>query len=109
MKIEILLLSSIVFTRALRLQKINPDCKCGMRKEFLLGKVNVEKKKQFQIKHPIFFFLLETRIFGGRNAEKNEFPWQVFLEVFEGTKKFTCGGSIISDRSLLVDFQSEFS
>jgi len=44
-----------------------------------------------------------SRIIGGRIAEKNEFPWQVSLQLMEsGVKTHICGGSIISDSWIIT-------
>ena len=73
-----LLYSLLVISDAARVPVRNPNCKCGERQE--------EK------------VLLGTRIFGGKESDPNEFPWQVLLEVSNEEGKFRCGGSLISDR-----------
>ena len=65
-----------MISEAARLAVRNPNCKCGERQEKVLG----------------------TRIFGGREADPNEFPWQVLLEISNEEGKFRCGGSLINDR-----------
>lgn len=44
------------------------------------------------------------RIYGGENADIDEFPWLAMLqyENFRGERKFSCGGSLINNRYVLT-------
>lgn len=44
------------------------------------------------------------RIYGGENADIDEFPWLAMLEFenFRGERKFSCGGSLINSRYVLT-------
>ena len=42
------------------------------------------------------------RIVGGVDAGKNEFPWQVRLQIFTDGHDATCGGSILTRDSILT-------
>ena len=46
-----------------------------------------------------------TRIFRGRNAKDERYPWQIFLKIFyskDETQNKNCGGSLISRRHILT-------
>merc|ERR1712130_656760 len=55
----------------------NTNCRCGERK------------------------VVRTKIVGGQNAQKNEYPWQVGLVSNWGSKPF-CGGSLISSTTVVT-------
>jgi len=55
----------------------NTNCRCGERK------------------------VVRTRIVGGQNAQKNEYPWQVGLVSNWGSTPF-CGGSLISSNTIVT-------
>ncbi|XP_055525728.1 CLIP domain-containing serine protease B9-like isoform X2 [Wyeomyia smithii] len=44
------------------------------------------------------------RIYGGENADIDEFPWLALLEFenFRGERKFSCGGSLINSRYVIT-------
>jgi hypothetical protein len=48
--------------------------------------------------------LAPGRILNGENAGEHEYPWQVFVNVFIGDRKYPerCGGSLISKRHVLT-------
>jgi len=46
--------------------------------------------------------LKDRRVIGGVPAEDYQFPWQVSLYYYDDDTGFTCGGSIISDRTILT-------
>merc|ERR1719328_860800 len=45
--------------------------------------------------------VVRTRIVGGQNAQKNEYPWQVGLVSNWGSTPF-CGGSLISSTTIVT-------
>lgn len=42
-----------------------------------------------------------SKIVGGQNAQKNEYPWQVGL-AFKGSSRPFCGGSLVSSKTVLT-------
>ncbi|XP_077158273.1 plasma kallikrein [Paroedura picta] len=46
--------------------------------------------------------LLDSRVVGGTNSTRGEWPWQVSLHVKLSIQKHFCGGSIISDQWVLT-------
>jgi len=45
---------------------------------------------------------IQNRIAGGKEAEVNEFPWAVLLEIKAGSTPLRCGGTLINDRWVLT-------
>ena len=44
----------------------------------------------------------QSRIVGGSQAEQNEWPWQVSLQLYRGAWFHFCGGSLIDHRWVLT-------
>ena len=44
----------------------------------------------------------QSRIVGGSQAEQNEWPWQVSLQLYRGAWFHFCGGSLIDNRWVLT-------
>lgn len=44
------------------------------------------------------------RIYGGEDADIDEFPWLAMLEYenFRGERKFSCGGSLVNNRYVVT-------
>ena len=43
-----------------------------------------------------------TRIYKGRNARKNRYPWQIFLKISSKDDEDFCGGTLISTKHILT-------
>ena len=83
MKLQILLLLIVLSWNISKAEK----CDCGT--------FNEPKPKSKRTSE-------NTRIYKGRNARKNRYPWQIFLKISSKDKDDFCGGTLISTKKILT-------
>ena len=60
----------------------NKRCRCGIKSAAAAARITID-----------------TKITGGEEADKNEFPWVAFVRIVNRGKETRCGGTLVNNRS----------
>ena len=55
-------------------------------------------RQKLFVNHQCVTFAPQTRVAGGDEAGRNEFPWAALILIQVGADQAVCGGTLVSDR-----------
>ena len=91
----------LALTASASAQVISGSCQCGRAvEERIQVRLHNQDTAHNEDWREIYFALYsKTKVIGGTEAEKYEFPWAAFIRVKTRKGAVRCGGTLINDRS----------